>query len=320
MRVRLLVALNLFVALVLLAQPLVGRTAEAQAGTKKQVSYRGISFTFDASLASSVLPMSVAEQVKGWAEVPDWQQHPEHVKFEFVGFPSPVQWDSAIYIFPVQRIQERAGPNDVWLMRVTDLRSVLSQRPVWQKPTWRVGGNLGPQPIPFLPPINAATIYVGQQRYMKFQVGEGVRYLTQVTQQPQPIGREETLYTFQGLTNDGRHYIAARFPTFLIKPLPTPTPVGDNWVDDYNQQAMQSLEQAKNDEYQPNLDKLDEMIQSIRVDSSATGLSASPSLPGLPRTGAPSVARNYLLESLAALVGVLLALGALALRRTRLTK
>jgi hypothetical protein len=258
------------------------------------VSYEGVCFTYNASLASSVVAETVPEQKEG-PDVPYWMAGPEHLKFEFKGF-TRAGVDPAIFVFPVRSKYVDLDPNDThatdtWLNGVNHLRDVLSKKTALPRPSWREGSSVGS--APFLPPINAAVIFIGQQRFMKFKSGQGVRYLAQIAQESRPIGTEpyETVYSFQGLTGDGKYYVAARFPAFLAAgPPPTPTlspSTAPDWVDDYNQHLIQKIEQAKGSDFFQSLDQLDAIVGSLTVNSSAMTLSSgtSPVLPGMPPTG-----------------------------------
>lgn len=67
--------------------------------------------------------------------------------------------------------------------------------------------------IPDVPFNNAGHSILGKVEYLDFKGGAGVIFLTQYTQEmwPNPVNNEELTYNFQGLTKDGKHYIAARF-------------------------------------------------------------------------------------------------------------
>ena len=66
--------------------------------------------------------------------------------------------------------------------------------------------------MPFLPLFNAAQVLHAKVEFMEFRTGKGVQYLTQFDQAPLPINNLELIYTFQGISSDGKYYIAAIFP------------------------------------------------------------------------------------------------------------
>ena len=47
---------------------------------------------------------------------------------------------------------------------------------------------------------------------IKFQVPEGVRFLTEYAQYPASANNQDLFYQFQGLSRDGAYYIVAIFP------------------------------------------------------------------------------------------------------------
>jgi hypothetical protein len=66
--------------------------------------------------------------------------------------------------------------------------------------------------IPFLPLLNAAQDLQAQVTYLDFDGGSGVRFITHYGQEPRPYVNDELLYTFQGLSADGRYYVSVTFP------------------------------------------------------------------------------------------------------------
>src|SRR5437868_11174998 len=99
-----------------------------QAASQKHVSYNGISFDYDASLAANVTVQTVPEQRAG----PDtawWMAHPEYTLFKFSGFPATGIWDPAISVFPVKSSYKYLNPPDepvdIWRNGVDALRSLL---------------------------------------------------------------------------------------------------------------------------------------------------------------------------------------------------
>ncbi len=259
-------------------------------GVKKQVSYNGISFAYDPSLARGVTAHTLPE-LKGDANSADWEIHPEEVTFEFrdFAFATTQIAPATIYVFPVKssyRILNPQDPHsqDLWLHEVSTLRALVTQRPKLTEPATLEGSNL-----PFLPPVNAATILVGKQDYLSFGSGTGLRYLLQLTQQPIPPSHDDTAYSFQGITNDGKYYLAATFPIFLATPPNLPFPqTNQRDADDYSHRLRAIMDSAPSSDFKPNLDKLDDIIRSLTIDESALTLPSAPAsaVPvGMPRTG-----------------------------------
>jgi len=97
-----------------------------------------------------------------------------------------------------------------------------------------------------------------------------VRFLTQFDQAPLPINNFELIYTFQGLMDDGKYYIAAIFP------ITHPRLPDDNIVDsaqEFNPKAFSAemadsvmkLSNFSDFDFSPNLSQLDDVVRSIYV-------------------------------------------------------
>jgi hypothetical protein len=108
--------------------------------------------------------------------------------------------------------------------------------------------------------------------FLTFQGGEGVRYLAQHGQGPAPINNQELFYTFQGLTDDGSHYVAAILPV-------TDASLPDNVEDlsesewqalvenfaPYIQDVTEALEAQPDESFTPSLADLDAMVQTVSI-------------------------------------------------------
>ena len=78
--------------------------------------------------------------------------------------------------------------------------------------------------LPYLPRFEAAQIVRARATYLSFPGGAGIAYLTYYAQDVSPVTANRMFYTFQGLTNDGAHYVSASFPVhirFLPNEVPT---------------------------------------------------------------------------------------------------
>jgi uncharacterized protein YlxW (UPF0749 family) len=86
-----------------------------------------------------------------------------------------------------------------------------------------------------------------------------------------PITNQNIFYTFQGLTRDGNHYIAAYFP-ITVKGLGD-EPVVEDWdafaagYQDYLKESMDNLNALSPEEFEPDLEALDQVIQSLLVET-----------------------------------------------------
>jgi hypothetical protein len=172
-------------------------TAAPPAPTQPAVNFHGVSFSYDPALAGFV-NADVIPAVTGEDE-PPWMLAPEHLEFSFVDYILADTFHApAIYVYPTAEyaaISEAAG-------EVVDaLRALLAEKPADPEGS-----------IPFLPPFNAGQFMHAAVKYVDFQNGSGVRFLTQYGQAVWPVNNQDMFYTYQGLTSDGAYYVAAVLP------------------------------------------------------------------------------------------------------------
>jgi hypothetical protein len=202
------------------------------------------------AVTTEVIP-AVAQDPNG----PWWQAMPQFTQLSLQGYPvSGSLMQPQIFVYPVQGL----AVNEVAAKISQDLAALLeSQQP---------GDNL-----PYLPLYNAAQVIHPQVKYLDFKNGKGVRYLTQFDQAPLLISNHELLYTYQGLTSDGKFYVAAVLPVNLpglpASEIPTETPGPDyaTKFPQYLSDTVAMLEGQPAGSFTPDLSKLDALMQSIEV-------------------------------------------------------
>jgi hypothetical protein len=109
-------------------------------------------------------------------------------------------------------------------------------------------------------------------KYLDFKNGQGVRFLTQFDQAYLPINNDELFYTYQGLTSDGKYYVAAVLPVNAAD-LPADGTVTDELKAGdfganfmlYLEQVVKQLESQPATSFTPDLGKLDAMMASLEV-------------------------------------------------------
>lgn len=143
-----------------------------------------------------------------------------------------------------------------------DLRWMLRERP---------GRPARTRDVPDIPPRNAGHSVLGKFQYLGFRSGSGILFLTQYSNemQPNPLNNEELTLVFQGLTNDGRHYVAAHL-AITHPSLPRGIDFTDQIERDghwrYLQSAEVQLEGFPEESFQPSLKRLKALLSSIRVE------------------------------------------------------
>ncbi len=120
--------------------------------------------------------------------------------------------------------------------------------------------------LPYLPLINAKQALDARVQMLDFKNGSGVRYLTQYNQGPVMINNNQLVYTFQGLTRDGKYYVAATLPV-THPALPATQKVYEQpaGYPAYAAQTAAWLNQQPAASFTPDLGKLDAMIEAIVI-------------------------------------------------------
>lgn len=143
-----------------------------------------------------------------------------------------------------------------------DLQRILRERPD------RIEGR---REIPDVPDNNAGRSIFSKSQFLDFRSGSGILYLTQYSQEldPNPVNNEELTCNFQGLTNDGKYYVAARLAITH-----TSFPKGIDYTDDikrdrqrrYLRDEEKVLEGLSEESFQPSLNNLKALLSSIVVE------------------------------------------------------
>lgn len=124
-------------------------------------------------------------------------------------------------------------------------------------------------------PESLGSNFMAQTHAVNFKNGRGVRYLTQVFTNFNPVNNSDLLYYYQGMTDDGKYYIEAILPigaSFLAAddnintPLPADgIPFDMNNFQGYLDAVTQRLNSTDTFSFTPYLEHLDAMIESMQV-------------------------------------------------------
>jgi len=125
--------------------------------------------------------------------------------------------------------------------------------------------------VPDIPANNAGPSILSRFQYLDFRSGSGILFLTQYSQEhePNPVNNEELTLVFQGLTKDGRYYVAARL-AITHPSLPRGIDFTDKIERDmqwrYLRKTEKELEEFSEESFQPSLKSLKAMLSSIYVE------------------------------------------------------
>jgi hypothetical protein len=176
---------------------------------------------------------------------------PEHLRFGFDQDPlskAVLYREPQLLVYPLNAYRDlfRSAPSEQrkFDSNIRRLGMLILKRPE------DVGGS-----IPVLPPIDSMQLFCSQVRYLDFTDGAGIRFIARYSMEDNPTVTENIFYTFQGFTSDGRYYISAFYPV-AVKGIPA-TAVA--------LATRNFLNQLASTEFTPDLDKMDDIIKSLRL-------------------------------------------------------
>ena len=236
-----------------------------EGGDASDASYEGVSFSYDDALAANVVGQVIPAAGE---DVPDWAWLPTYIRFSFEGYALPETFhEPCILVFSAEDL----AASEILQNIAANIQRILAEKPDVPVGVFQGAG--------ILPPMNAGPMMPAPQvAYFDFQNGAGVRFLTQMGQAYYPINNHDLFYTFQGVTHDGKYYVAAILPVSHPS-LPadgSQIPGGDfdAFADNFETYAAEvaaQLDAEAADSFAPSIVLLDEMMQSLQVTPTAGG-------------------------------------------------
>ncbi len=295
-----------FCACLSVSQTIQSNTTQAPSPKSDSVSYKGISFTFDRSLAQEVKTEIRPEVTDG----KPCDIVPEHPAFTLVGYPrspSMPEDDPQIRILDLAKFRQAMSvaseanrksvvypknpPN--WTAYLDEevrvLRALLDKQPKLHElksfltkvrsPESRQFTNF-PQ-MPFLPLWEASQAFVAKPVYLRFKNGRGVFFLTQWNTETSQAVNEGLEYAFQGITDDGKNHVYAEFsvraPFLPSENDPAVTkwdeknyllPQDSKTYQEYIRPIVDRLQATPSEQFQPDLRLLEKLMMSLYVTKS----------------------------------------------------
>jgi hypothetical protein len=124
----------------------------------------------------------------------------------------------------------------------------------------------------FLLQFGAGVLHSSHYARVEFEGGYGIRYIVQFAQNIAPLSGADMVYTFQGVSDDGKYYISALLPITIPSTLAYNEEIGDFYDHSYDEQLQINddlrtlITETQGHEFFPTIDSLDGVIQSIRLD------------------------------------------------------
>jgi len=242
---------------------------------RREAQHAGVSFTYSTDDFAGV---TLAEEPKlTLQDVGDGipvDVGPAHSCFRLEDKrPLPALAEGPRYFFPAESfvcaiplhdpsVEDFGAAYPFLVSAVATLTKMLRERPSTPE---------GRRYLPDQPTIEAGHSVVSRFGYLDFRSGAGILYLTQYSQEmtPNPVNNEELTLVFQGLTRDGRYYLAARLA--ITHPS---LPRGIDFTDDierdtafrYLRKGEEDLEGFAEGSFQPSLTHLKALLASIHVE------------------------------------------------------
>jgi hypothetical protein len=213
-------------------------------------------FSLDTSNIASGLYTETVAAVPAGDNTPYWEVLPEYTRATLQGYLlSNHLLQPQIFIYPVMEL----GKVNEGASKIAATLQTLLQAPQ-EIPN-----------MPFLPLINELQVMHTRLQYLDFKSGLGLRYLTQFNQGVVPINNQGLIYTYQGMTSDGKYYVAAVLP--INHPsLPMDANATDNipleFTSDYPAylaNVVKTLNQVDANTFTPDLTQLDAMMSSLEI-------------------------------------------------------
>ncbi len=232
------------------------RVEAASQPTGLLIDCQGVTLYYDPALATSISCSTVPAETNDPIE---WS-YPTHRQLAFEGYTlSDTFHQPRILVYPVA---EYASLNPNFPTSLSELQNLIATKPEQ------------PERIPFLPVWNAAQMIRAQIKYIDFNGGSGVRFLTMYGQSFYPVNNHHMFYAFQGITSDGQYVISAVLPvSHPVLPATENDIPGGDWnafaanFTTYIEETRVLLNSQADGTFSPDLQMLDEMISSITVAS-----------------------------------------------------
>jgi hypothetical protein len=218
-----------------------------------------------------IAPAVFVEQIANHHDEPPFMNgYPDHILFNLsqqmsdgAANPSVPQ----LRVIPVEsfRALYRAGERAAFDRQITTLQGVIRKGKLEYSDT-----------LDILPTVEAAPLFFANSTVLSFHGGHAVRYVTQYAQEQSVIANGDIFVSVQGLTDDGKYYLAAYLPvttrvlpsSFDDLPKATQQTIYGDDADSYRsyvEKMVGVLNLLKPTDFEPDLSKLDRLIESIEI-------------------------------------------------------
>lgn len=234
-------------------------------GVDVTVSWGSTNFVYNSAVSPSwsviVVPANPASP-----SIPNWQVAPSYNRFTFDNYVLAGE-TAALHVYPTARFPDILQYGEPYTQQQNALNALLSARPDAATLSGNQLSGYAGMAVPFLPFLGAGQVFRSNVQYIDFNGGSGVRFVTLFQQTNGPILETDLFYTFQGVTADGRYYIAATFPVrsglFPADMAAWGTQALPADFNAYVTDAVNRLNGLQNDAFTPSLNLLDAAMRSL---------------------------------------------------------
>lgn len=262
--------------LLLAAVALAALPAAAQSPSTNTVSYNGFSFSYDSSLNGQVVINQAAGddptvQQPGGPEV-------QHVEFSVSGAQPAATIDEAPLAIRVYNTSDFNNyPNQTAQFQM--LQKLFGDKADLNTFMTPAATNADSS-LPFIPIMPASQAIRARAQYVETPSVRGISYITIFRQDVSPFLGNEFVYTFQGFSIDGIHYVSAIFKLDTgLFPAQAPANFDANTFNDYLKQSVTTLNGAQPTDFTPSLAIFDAVIQSFSFEPGSTVAQTTPPSP-----------------------------------------
>ena len=219
-------------------------------------AFQNVSMSIPTGFASGARGETIA-RAEG-ENVAPWDVAPQHTFVTLEGYALGERFiPPQVIVYPAD---DFASMNEGAATIIRELRTLIGDNsPIF------------PETLPHLPLFNADQLFHAHAQKIDFGSGKGVRYITQYSQSFVVVNNNDLLYTFQGLTSDGKYYIAVNLPiiTPLLDTMTQPNFSDPNFTGDqyaaYIEGAAKTLNSLASPFFSPSLEVFDQFVMSIVV-------------------------------------------------------
>jgi len=249
-------------------------SAEESIPSDQEVDFEGVSFHYDPLVFGDVTKQVVPEhKLEDPTDKPDYVE-PKNVRFDFEFKRKDGGGSARLVIYTLEEFDDAYAIDPHMVKWVND--EIAGLRKVLRDPSFRIQGQ-----IPRVEFADASDDFYVKVRQYDFQSGDGIIFVTHWNSEVSLISNRNLVYRFEGITADGKYFIVAETPVSVAF-LPDTSPVdfegytarsvyfdqgSEAKLKSYRKSISTRLEKLNANDYSPSLEKFEEIISSLKIDS-----------------------------------------------------